>query len=42
MNNAGLSISKALLETTEEEWDLQHDVMAKGSFLVAKAAAARP
>jgi rhamnulose-1-phosphate aldolase/alcohol dehydrogenase len=40
VNNAGLSISKPLLETTEEEWDLQHDVMAKGSFVVAKAAAA--
>ena len=26
-------------ETTEADWDLQHDVMAKGSFLVAKAAA---
>ena len=31
VNNAGLSISKPLLETTEEDWDLQHDVMAKGS-----------
>jgi rhamnulose-1-phosphate aldolase len=39
VNNAGLSISKPLLETTEEDWDLQHDVMAKGSFLMAKAAA---
>jgi rhamnulose-1-phosphate aldolase/alcohol dehydrogenase len=39
VNNAGLSISKPLLETTEADWDLQHDVMAKGSFLVAKAAA---
>ncbi|BAL88682.1 putative short-chain dehydrogenase [Actinoplanes missouriensis 431] len=39
VNNAGLSISKPLLETTEQDWDLQHDVMAKGSFLVAKAAA---
>ena len=39
VNNAGLSISKPLLETTEKDWDLQHDVMAKGSFLVAKAAA---
>ena len=39
VNNAGLSISKPLLETTEEDWDLQHDVMAKGSFLVAQAAA---
>ena len=40
VNNAGLSISKPLLETSERDWDLQHDVMAKGSFLVAKAAAA--
>ncbi|MFN6119095.1 MAG: bifunctional aldolase/short-chain dehydrogenase [Actinomycetes bacterium] len=39
VNNAGLSLSKPLLETTEADWDLQHDVMAKGSFLVAKAAA---
>jgi rhamnulose-1-phosphate aldolase/alcohol dehydrogenase len=40
VNNAGLSISKPLLETTEKDWDLQHDVMAKGSFLVSRAAAA--
>ncbi|MEP7114893.1 MAG: bifunctional aldolase/short-chain dehydrogenase, partial [Ilumatobacteraceae bacterium] len=39
VNNAGLSISKPLLETTEHDWDLQHDVMAKGSFLVAREAA---
>jgi NAD(P)-dependent dehydrogenase (short-subunit alcohol dehydrogenase family) len=39
VNNAGLSISKPLLETTVKDWDLQHDVMAKGSFLVARAAA---
>ena len=39
VNNAGLSISKPLLETTAEDWDLQHDVMAKGSFLVAREAA---
>jgi len=39
VNNAGLSISKPLLETTEDDWDLQHDVMAKGSFLVAREAA---
>jgi rhamnulose-1-phosphate aldolase/alcohol dehydrogenase len=36
INNAGLSLSKSLLETTEADWDLQHDVMAKGSFLVSK------
>lgn len=39
VNNAGLSLSKPLLETTEKDWDVQHDVMAKGSFLVSKAAA---
>ena len=39
VNNAGLSLSRSLLETTEKDWDLQHDVMAKGSFLVSKAAA---
>ncbi|MGO2761775.1 MAG: bifunctional aldolase/short-chain dehydrogenase, partial [Microbacterium gubbeenense] len=39
VNNAGLSLSKPLLETTEKDWDLQHDVMAKGSFLVSKASA---
>ena len=39
VNNAGLSISKPLLDTTEHDWDVQHDVMAKGSFLVAQTAA---
>jgi rhamnulose-1-phosphate aldolase/alcohol dehydrogenase len=39
VNNAGLSLSKPLLETTVADWDLQHDVMARGSFLVSKAAA---
>ncbi|ART72780.1 short-chain dehydrogenase [Mycobacterium dioxanotrophicus] len=39
INNAGLSLSKSLLDTTVEDWDLQHNVMARGSFLVSKAAA---
>jgi rhamnulose-1-phosphate aldolase/alcohol dehydrogenase len=38
VNNAGLSISKPLLETTVADWDLQHDVMARGSFLVSREA----
>jgi rhamnulose-1-phosphate aldolase/alcohol dehydrogenase len=38
VNNAGMSISKSLVETTVEEWDRQHAVMAKGSFLVSQAA----
>ncbi|HZJ08295.1 MAG TPA: bifunctional rhamnulose-1-phosphate aldolase/short-chain dehydrogenase [Trueperaceae bacterium] len=40
VNNAGLSLSKSLADTTEEDWDRQHDVMAKGSFFVSKHAAA--
>ena len=39
VNNAGLSISRPLLETTVADWDRQHDVMAKGSFLVSREAA---
>jgi len=39
VNNAGLSISKPLAETTLADWDLQHDVMARGSFLVSREGA---
>jgi rhamnulose-1-phosphate aldolase/alcohol dehydrogenase len=39
INNAGLSLSKSLMDTTVADWDLQHNVMAKGSFLVSRAAA---
>jgi rhamnulose-1-phosphate aldolase/alcohol dehydrogenase len=39
VNNAGLSVSKPLLETTTADWDTQHDVMARGSFLVSREAA---
>jgi rhamnulose-1-phosphate aldolase/alcohol dehydrogenase len=39
VNNAGMSISKPLLETEVEDWDRQYDVMARGSFLVTKHAA---
>ncbi len=39
VNCAGLSLSRSLLETTERDWDLQHDVMAKGSFLASRVAA---
>jgi len=38
VNNAGLSISRPLLDTTVADWDLQHDVMARGSFLVSREA----
>jgi rhamnulose-1-phosphate aldolase/alcohol dehydrogenase len=39
VNNAGLSLSRSLLETTAADWDLQHDVMARGSFLVSRESA---
>ncbi|CAL9346478.1 3-phenylpropionate-dihydrodiol_cinnamic acid-dihydrodiol dehydrogenase [Streptomyces sp. enrichment culture] len=39
VNNAGISLSKPLLETTAKDWDLQHDIMARGSFLVSREAA---
>lgn len=39
VNNAGISISKPLLETTAKDWDLQHDIMARGSFLSSREAA---
>jgi NAD(P)-dependent dehydrogenase (short-subunit alcohol dehydrogenase family) len=39
VNNAGLSISKPLAQTTLADWDLLHDVMARGSFLVSREAA---
>ncbi|MEV4672521.1 bifunctional aldolase/short-chain dehydrogenase [Actinomadura sp. NPDC049382] len=39
VNNAGLSISKPLLDTTAADWDLQHDVMARGSFLMSRETA---
>lgn len=39
VNNAGVSLSKPLLETTEADWDFQHDIMAKGSFLVSRESA---
>nr|MBA2608231.1 bifunctional rhamnulose-1-phosphate aldolase/short-chain dehydrogenase [Actinomycetota bacterium] len=39
VNNAGLSLSKSLGETTVEDWDTQHNVMSRGSFLVSQEAA---
>ncbi len=39
VNNAGLSISKSLQDTTIEDWDRQHAVMPRGSFLVSQASA---
>ena len=39
VNNAGLSLSRPLLETSVADWDLQHSVMARGAFVVSREAA---
>ena len=39
VNNAGISIAKPITETTVADWDLQFDIMARGSFLVSREAA---
>lgn len=39
VNNAGLAASAPLTETTTEVWDRLHNVMARGSFVVSRAAA---
>ncbi|QSB13388.1 bifunctional aldolase/short-chain dehydrogenase [Natronosporangium hydrolyticum] len=39
VNNAGMALSAPLTETTEADWDRLHSVLAKGSFLVSRAAA---
>jgi rhamnulose-1-phosphate aldolase/alcohol dehydrogenase len=41
VNNGGLSVSRPLLDTTVDDWDLLHDVMSRGSFLVSREAARR-
>jgi rhamnulose-1-phosphate aldolase/alcohol dehydrogenase len=39
VNNAGIAASAPLVDTTVAEWERLHDVLARGSFLVARAAA---
>ncbi|MHB8293169.1 MAG: bifunctional aldolase/short-chain dehydrogenase [Acidimicrobiales bacterium] len=39
VNNAGMSVSAPLAETSVAEWDRQHAVMARGAFLVSREAA---
>ena len=39
VNNAGFARSSALVDTTVEEWDALHDVLAKGAFLVSREGA---
>jgi rhamnulose-1-phosphate aldolase/alcohol dehydrogenase len=39
VNNAGFARSNALVDTTVDEWDHLHAVLARGSFLVSRAGA---
>ena len=39
VNNAWLSLSRSLTETTVGDWDRQHDVLSRGAFLVSREAA---
>ncbi|HLR36455.1 MAG TPA: bifunctional aldolase/short-chain dehydrogenase [Chitinophagaceae bacterium] len=39
VNNAGLSLSRSLKETTLQEWDLLENVLVKGQFLTSQAGA---
>jgi rhamnulose-1-phosphate aldolase/alcohol dehydrogenase len=39
VNNAGFATAAALVDTTVDDWDRLHDVLARGSFLVSRAAA---
>ena len=38
VNNAGISISKSITDHLESDWDLLHDILVKGQFLVTQAA----
>lgn len=40
VNNAGISISKGILEHTQEDWDRLYDILVKGQYLVSQAAVA--
>ena len=39
VNNAGFARSAALVDTTVDDWDRLHAVLARGAFLVSRAAA---
>lgn len=40
VNNAGISISKAIADHSIEEWDRLYDILVKGQFIVSKQAVA--
>jgi rhamnulose-1-phosphate aldolase/alcohol dehydrogenase len=38
VNNAGISISKPLLDHSEKDWDLLYDILVKGQFMMTQSA----
>ncbi len=40
VNNAGISISRAIADHTIEEWDRLYDILVKGQFMVTQSAVA--
>jgi rhamnulose-1-phosphate aldolase/alcohol dehydrogenase len=40
VNNAGISISKPLLEHTEKDWDLLYDILVKGQLMMTQSSVA--
>ncbi|HEY0740486.1 MAG TPA: bifunctional aldolase/short-chain dehydrogenase [Chryseosolibacter sp.] len=38
VNNAGISISKPLLDHTEKDWDLLYDILVKGQMMMTQSA----
>jgi rhamnulose-1-phosphate aldolase/alcohol dehydrogenase len=38
VNNAGISISKPILDHTEKDWDLLYDILVKGQFMMTQSA----
>lgn len=40
VSNAGISISKGILDHSNKDWDLLYDILVKGQFMVARAAVA--
>ena len=38
INNAGISISKSIENTTEKDWDALYDILVKGQFLLTQKA----
>jgi rhamnulose-1-phosphate aldolase/alcohol dehydrogenase len=40
VNNAGISISKGILEHTQADWDKLYDILVKGQYLVSQASIA--